>query len=301
MPPRNPFAPSVPASAGRSRSLTSFTSRLLHENRRAFERWMGEPLEPPILGCGNYGCVVMGGSGEKLLKLTVDPAEPLLARLIGDLQREDSARGEMLRGGVVKLYRVARLRGVSWRYRRKAHPVYAVVREAVIPIEESVSQSRSDPIAAWIRRKRRGKRAARQEVELQLQTSMDWIDLNGDSFMRPPGWVSTRTQDLLDDIVETLEAADKGRTKRTRARIEAQALSKMADLASYPEGETLGEAMIALLAGFDVPLRDVHVGNVGLRTSSPFASVQSPSLVLYDFGHAELRRVPAQDIEDLEL
>lgn len=285
--------------ARRTKSLLKFNSALLDEQRRRFERWLGEPLLPPILGCGRSGCVVMGASGTKLLKLTVDPAEPQLARLIGQLQKEDAARGEMLRAGVVKIHRVARVGGRSWRYGR-SHPLYAIAREAVIPIDDAASRLGSDPLATWLRRKRR-RAASRSLLEQQLQTSMDRVDLNGESIVRPPGWVSERTKDLLGEIDSTLDQARLCRTARARARREAEAITHMAELSSYPEGEPIGEAMMALLAGFDVPLRDVHIGNIGLRTEPVFEGVQIPSLVLFDFGNEELERVPRRRLPELKL
>ncbi len=276
-----------------------FTSGLLTSERKRFEKWFGEPLEPPIVGCGHWGCVVLGASGDKLLKLTVDPAEPHLAHMIQGLQAEDSARGEMVRAGVVKIHRVAKIRGKVWKYGRN-QDVYVISREAVIPIQDAASRGKSDPLALWLRARRRRK-AARTELELQLQQNMQELELDGQVIQRPPGWVSERTKNILDDIVETLEAADKCQTARARARRETDAIGQMGDLASYPEGETLGEAMIALLAGFDVPLRDVHMGNIGLRIEPTSPEVPTPALVLFDFGHAELRRVPMRRLGELSL
>ena len=275
-------------------------SRLLHDELERIEEWVGYAVEAPIVGCGHYGCVAMAEGGDRLLKLTVDPAEPLLAILISKLQREDSARGEMLRSGAVKIHKVARVTDHPWKYGRKKNPLYAIVREAVIPVEESASRAHSDPLAMWLRKKRRSK-AARGILEEQLQQDMEEVRLGNQAFARPPGWMSDRTKELLDDIVDTLDEADKCKTLRARARKEARATGKMAELSSYPEGEPLGEAMIALLAGFDVPLRDVHIGNVGLRIEPVFKGVPVPAFVLFDFGHAELRRVPAQRIPILTL
>lgn len=299
MPAPNPFVTDAISSSRRSRSLMRMCGKLLHQHRGRFARWIEADLQPPIIGCGNWGCVTMIDGGTELLKLTVDPAEPLLALLIGELQREDSARGEMVRAGVVKIRKVARLRGQRWRYRGE-HPVYAIVREAVIPVEDEISQSRSDPLSTWLRKRRR-RASDRSKLEDQLQQRMDTIYLGGETTYRPPGWVSERTKVLLDEIVETLEAAEKRKTPRARARQEAAAVAMMAELSSYPEGETLGEAMISLIAGFNVPLRDVHMGNIGLRTEQTFEGVPTPALVLFDFGHEDLRRIPKRRVPELRL
>ncbi len=91
----------------------------------AIEALSGGLSPKEILGCGHFGCVVATEDPNKVIKITRDPTEAPVVKLLMDLQE----KGDL--SGFVHFYSVERLTEIKvW---GRLWPVHVIVREAVIP------------------------------------------------------------------------------------------------------------------------------------------------------------------------
>lgn len=228
-----------------------------------------------VLGCGHYGCVFPTSDPAWVVKISRDPTEGPMQAMILKWQ----AAGAYLMSDAFALVRGVWQIGPDITWRRKKWPVFAILREEVKPwlsIDDSnlkygwSKHDLNNTNVDWIEHKptyAMVERALSAMGQYRVAAS-EWHRINDLKWRK--GWEETKER-ALGQVEDRLIAYS----------------NTISD--SFPEvGGAIeyirGEGMLG------APLRDVHLGNVGIRQHSGLLNEEDPDygpgmFVIYDPGH----------------
>jgi len=207
------------------------------------------PTRENSLGCGSWGCAWMSGDPRYVIKISRDPTEgPTVAAIqhfVGN--RQDSYPGLAIIKAVWRLPE-------KMVYGGKSRDVYAVVREAVQPLDYLGYRGRSNSDDYIIR-----------ETSLGL----------------------THLRDYVNAGIEYKQV------KRNKAWYFDKMRDSAVEMYNYEPTYYIAAALEELLDA-EITLTDIHQGNIGYRlidwdTNGKFELAPSNSLLIFDFGHSTVQ------------
>ena len=261
----------------------------LLQKRSAIEETLGLPLGN-MFACGEFGCA-FDTTDPWAVKITRDPTEGPIWAEIADFHQSSPADA----AGAARVRDVVRLKP-DIRWKLKKYPVYAVVREEILPVWDEgkpVAKCGEKPTPSVT-----DYTLAQLQVPEELRsTFQDYRCMFSDTTLALlPEEAQQRVRDFAAVLVGLKEFRDAAGYAQHAAKLKSKkAAAQYRQLAQEgyqrgltliynPIGAPIAKTLDGLFTKRDILLADVHWANVGWRVHEDINGRLAPTLIIFDPG-----------------